>query len=238
MQALARYHASVREVIERIVGTQAPCIERAAALVAATVERDGIVYAFGSGHSMLPAIEVYFRAGGLACVDVVHEKTFGRAERLPGYARVLLDGYPIGARDLLLIFSNSGRNALPVEMAMEARARGIGTIGVTSIAHSRSVEPRHPSGIRLCEACDVVIDNCGVPGDAGGELGGPGEPVRVGPTSTVAASFIVNAVVCAAVEQLLARNVDPPVLRSMNLDGADALNAPVLARFKERVRGL
>ena len=117
-------------------------------------------------------------------MDVLYEKTFGRAERLPGYARVLLDSYPITSHDVLLIVSNSGRNALPVEMAIEARERGIATIAITSLEHSRAVGARHASGLRLFEACDVVIDNCGVAGDAALELDGIGEPVRVGPTST------------------------------------------------------
>ena len=238
MQAFSEYYANVRAVLDRVVATQAPCIEEAARLVAATVERDGLIYGFGSGHSMLPALELYFRAGGLACVDVLYEKTFGRAERLPGYARVLLDSYPITSRDVLLIVSNSGRNALPVEMAIEARERGIATIAITSLEHSRAVGARHASGLRLFEACDVVIDNCGVAGDAALELDGIGEPVRVGPTSTVAAAFIVNGIVAAAVEQLLARNIRPPVLSSMNLDEGDAVNRPLLARYKERVRGL
>jgi uncharacterized phosphosugar-binding protein len=238
MQAFLEYYANVRAVLERVVATQAPCIQEAARLVAATVERDGLIYGFGSGHSMLPALEIYFRAGGLACVDVLYEKTFGRAERLPGYARVLLDSYPITSRDVLVIVSNSGRNALPVEMAIEARGRGIATIAITSLEHSRAVAARHASGLRLFEACDVVIDNCGVAGDAALELDGIGEPVRVGPTSTVAAAFIVNGIVASAVEQLLASNIRPPVFSSMNLDEGDAINRPLLARYKERIRGL
>jgi uncharacterized phosphosugar-binding protein len=147
------------------------------------VERDRIVYAFGSGHSQSVAIEFYYRAGGLARFDVIQEKTFGRAERLPGYAAVLLDGYPAGAGDLMIVISNSGRNPLPVEMAEEARRRGMPVIGITSLAHSRNVSARKPGGSRLFEICDVVIDNCGLPGDAMVDLDGG---VRVGASSTLA----------------------------------------------------
>jgi uncharacterized phosphosugar-binding protein len=238
MTSVRRYQETVAGTLDRIAETQSSAIERAAELVSAVIEREGIVYAFGSGHSMLPGIEMYFRAGGLACVDIIDEKTFGRAERLSGYARVLLRDCPIGPNDLLLIVSNSGRNALPVEMALEARERGIPTICITSLAHSRSVQPREGINARLCEVCDIVIDNCGVAGDAALEVTERGGTVRVGPTSTLAAVFVCNAIVAASAEILLARGVRPPVLQSMNLDGGDADNRAVLERFKGRIRGI
>lgn len=235
--AIDRYQAAVREVIAGIAGTQRAAIEKAARLVAGTAERDGIVYAFGSGHSFSIAIELYFRAGGLACVDVVHDKTFGRAERLSGYAATLLDAYPVTGKDLLLVISNSGRNPLPVEMALEGKKRGMAVIGITSVAHSRSVEPRGGAGARLCDICDVAIDNCGVAGDACVPLGN-GNAIRVGPTSTIAGAFIANCIVAAAVEELLRRKVQPPVFVSANLDEGDGLNQRCLKFLKERTRGL
>lgn len=231
------YHENVRNVLARIASTQMPAIERAACLVADTVDRDGIVYTFGSGHSVSIAVELYFRAGGLACVDVVYDKTFGRAERLAGYAAVLLDSYPVSPRDLLIVISNSGRNALPVEMALEGKKRGLPVVGITSVAHSLSVSPRNNADARLCEVCDVVIDNCGVAGDASVALE-DGEGVRVGPTSTIAGAFIANCIVCAAVEELLGRNVRPPVFVSANIDESDRHNEPCLKFLKERIRGL
>ncbi len=236
-KATESYYDSVRGLLGTIMQTQMAAMEKAAGLVADTVERDGIVYTFGSGHSVSVAIELYFRAGGLACVDVVHDKTFGRAERLPGYAEVLLDSYPVSSRDLLIVISNSGRNALPVEMALEGRKRGLPVVGVTSVAHSRSVAPRNGAGARLCEVCDVVIDNCAVAGDASVALG-EDDSVRVGPTSTIAGVFIANCIAAAAAEELLRRGVRPPVLLSANLDEGDRHNEPYLKFLKERTRGL
>ncbi len=236
-QAAEEYFARVSELLQRIRRTQAGALEKAACLVADTVERGGIMYAFGSGHSASAAIELYFRAGGLTCCDVIYDKTFGRAERLSGYAEVLLESYPIGPNDLLIVISNSGRNALPVEMALEGRKRGVATVGITSLAHSLSVQPRNAAGLRLCEVCDVVIDNCGLPGDAI-VTAGDGDPVRVGPTSTLAGVFILNSIVCAAVDELHCRNIRPPVLISANLDEGDTHNEPYLNQLKGRIRGL
>jgi uncharacterized phosphosugar-binding protein len=236
MNAAQRYHDQVRQILERIT-LQSDALLKGARLIADTIERDGIVYSLGSGHSLLIAAEFYFRAGGMAHFDVIHDRTFGRAERLSGYAEVLADAYPIGPSDLLIIASNSGRNPLPVEMAVLARARGIATIGITSLEHSRSVSSRTPGGARLFEVCDVVIDNCGVPGDAVLDLGN-GQPVRVGPTSTLAGVFIANSLVSLAAEELMRRGIHPPVFVSANVDGGDARNQRLLEIMKQRIRGL
>lgn len=236
LNAAQRYHNHVRGILDRIA-LQSDRLSHAARLIADTIQRDGIIYSLGSGHSLLIAAEFYFRAGGLAHFDVIHDRTFGRAERLSGYAQVLLDSYPIGPSDLLVVASNSGRNPLPVEIALLARERGVTTVAITSLEHSRSVSSRAPCGARLFEACDVVIDNCGIPGDAVVDLGN-GEPLRVGPTSTLTGVFIANCLVSLAAEELLRRGIRPPVFTSANVDGGDADNQRLLAMMKQRIRGL
>jgi uncharacterized phosphosugar-binding protein len=172
----------------------------------------------------------------MAFFDVIHDRTFGRAEHLSGYAKVLLDSYPICTRDLLIIVSNSGRNALPIEAALVAKNRGINTIAITSLSHSKAISSRHLSGLRLFEICDVVIDNCGAIGDAAVALGQDG--VHVGPTSSIAGIFIANSMVCLAAEERARRNLDVPVLRSTNLDGSNNSNARWLEFMRNRIRGL
>lgn len=237
MGVAERYYKKTQEILERVVETQMPLLKRAATLIADTIQRDGIIYALASGHSSTIAAELYFRAGGLANFDVIHDKTFGHAERLPGYAKALLEGYPIDSNDLLIIISNSGRNELPVEMALEAKTRNITTIGITSLAYSRAVSSRTVSGLRLFEICDVVIDNCGVLGDAA--LGiGPDESVRMCPTSTLAGVFIANCIAAMAAEELLDRKAAVPVFVSANLDGGDEHNRKLKDFMRKRVRGL
>ncbi len=233
-----RYQQILNDVFQRIVETQLPALTIAGQWVADCVASGNLIYTLGSGHSLLIATELYYRAGGLANFDVIHDKTFGRAERLPGYAKVLLESYPISSNDLLILVSNSGRNELTVEMALEARMRGIRTIAITSLAHSLSASPRTASGRRLSEVADLVIDNCGVPGDASLELFSPLGPVVVAPTSTAAGIFIANSIVSIAVQQLIDRNFDPPVFASANTDTGDKRNVALLQFLRDRVRGL
>jgi len=222
-------------VLSRIAETQQAVLEQAAKLMADTIEKGGLIYAFGSGHSQSVANEFYYRAGGLACCDVIHEKTFGLSERLPGYAALILDTYPVRAGDLMVVISNSGRNALPVEMAMCARERKMKVVGITSLEHSRSVTSRLPGGERLFEVCDVVIDNCGTAGDAVVEVA---KDTWVGATSTLAGIFIAQTLVCLATGELLRRGINPPVLLSMNLDEGDDHNHALLESYRQRIRGL
>jgi len=232
-----QYYERAHQLIDEIFVSQSSELEAAGTLVAETIERDRLVYTLGSGHSLTVAAELYFRAGGLANFDIIHDKTFGRAERLTGYAKILMDSYPINSDDLLIIVSNSGRNPLPVEMALEAKQRGIRTIGITSLRHSQAATARNESGHRLFEVCDVVIDNRGVPGDAIVDIG-VAEGIRIAPTSTLSGIFISNCIVCVAVQKLMEKGVRPPVFVSANLDAGDECNRPLLQFIRERIRGL
>lgn len=237
MDRILDYHREAQSVLNEIVTTQRSAIQKGAIWFADTIASDGIVYTLGSGHSLMIAAELYYRAGGMAPFDVLHDKTFGRAERLRGYARILLDTYPVTKKDLVVIVSNSGRNPLPVEMAIEARERGIRTIALTSIRHSRSVAPLEGLPGSLFELADLVIDNCGKPGDASVEID-PAFPVAVGPTSTLAGIFVVNSLVVEAARILFDRGVRPPVFMSANVDQGDSWNAPLIDFLRQRIRGL
>lgn len=237
MERILDYHREAQAVLNEIASTQRTAIAKAAEWVADTIAGDGIVYALGSGHSLMIAAELYYRAGGMAPFDVLHDKTFGRAERLRGYAKVLLDSYPVTKKDLIVIVSNSGRNPLPVEMALEARQRGVRTIALTSMRHARSVAPLEGLPGSLFEVADLVIDNCGKPGDASVEID-PAFPVAVGPTSTIAGIFVVNSLVVEAARILFDRGLRPPVFLSANVDQGDNWNAPLVDYLRQRIRGL
>lgn len=229
----------LNDIFGRIADTQMDALDAAASWVADVTRRGDLVYTLGSGHSLLIATELYYRAGGLVNFDIIHDKTFGRAERLPGYAKVLLDSYPVTSSNLLILVSNSGRNELAVEMALEARMRGIRTIGITSLAHSLAAPSRAQSGKRLCEIVDLVIDNCGCLGDSSVAITAKDKSaVYVGPSSTAAGIFIANAITALAVKKLLDDGTDPPVFSSANVDHGDARNAALLAFLRDRVRGL
>lgn len=224
------------EVLQKVNETQQDKIQQAAEMVADLMAKDGILYLLGGGHSLMVAAEAYHRAGGLAPVDIIHDKTFGRAERCEGYAKQLLDWYNPPAGSVVVIISNSGRNALPIEMALECKARGIKTIAITSLAHSKSTTARHPCGKRLFEIADLVIDNCGVPGDAILDI--EGVPGKACPTSTIAGAFIVDAIMAQTVENLVKRGITPPVFISANVDGGDEHNKVIFEKYQKFIKGL
>ena len=241
--AAASYASAIEGLLKRIVETQADQIQRAAAIVATAIKNDGIVYAFGTGHSHLVAEEVAYRAGGLAPVDAILEPSLTGhqqvvkseyMERVEGMAEVIFDYYGIAPTDALVVISNSGRNAAPIEMADLAQQRGVPVIAITSLEHSRGTTSRHSSGKKLYQVADVFIDNGCPRGDCLLHLRGLEQPI--GPGSGVAGMFILHSVLVQATEDLVNRGIQPPVFMSGNLDGSDAVNRAILERYAGRVR--
>jgi len=237
------YPAAIQDVLQRIVETQMEPIERAAVIVADTVARGGILYTFGTGHSHTIAEDVAYRAGGLVPVDAILEDSLTGnhkvrqsefMERVEGMAAVIFDYYEITPRDAMVVISNSGRNAAPIEMAELARQHGIPVIAITSLAHSQGTTSRHSSGKKLYQIADVVIDNLCPKGDALIRL--EGLPVPTGAGSGIAGLFILNSVIVRAIQILLERGIQPPVCMSGNLDGSYEYNKPILDKYKDRIK--
>lgn len=233
------YMDAVLQHLNTIATTQPDAIGSAADIVADTVAADGQVYLFGTGHSHMLAEEGFYRAGGLAPVCpilasglMLHEggEASTALERTSGVAAVVLGRYRPAATDALIVFSNSGVNAAPVEMALAGKQIGMPVIAVVSRAYASQVKAG-PTGRKLADVADVVLDNHGVPGDALVDVGGG---LRVGPLSTVAGAFLLNAVLTEATVRLRARGIEPPVYISANMPGAHEHNAALFARYRAR----
>ncbi|GGZ45603.1 UPF0309 protein [Streptomyces inusitatus] len=231
-------------LLERVRDEEAESVAAAGAVIADTVVAGGRLFAFGAGHSSLAAQDVVYRAGGLALMNLlavpgvvgvdVMPATLGSAlERVDGLAAAVLDTSPLRAGDTLVIISLSGRNALPVEMAMNARALGIKVIGVTSVAYAEQTRSRHVSGGFLRDHCDVVLDSKIAVGDA--ELTHEGIEAPFAPASTVVTSALMQATLAAAAELLVARGFEPPMLRSGNVDGGHEWNGRVMREYGDRI---
>jgi uncharacterized phosphosugar-binding protein len=231
-----RYFDAVDGILRRVRDANRESIPAAAAVIADTIAADGIVQAFGSGHSQLLAIEMAGRAGGLAAVQVILDPGQGKAEGIEGYAATIVRDYVLGPRDCLIVISNSGRNPSPIEMAMIGRERGLKVIAVTAADFSRSVSSRHSSGKRLADLADVVLDTCGASGDAAVEV--PGAPTATGPTSTVVGAALLNAVAVEAIAELVRRGIEPPVYVSQNVDNFAAHNDALRDRYRGRIRSV
>ncbi|MFV0129338.1 SIS domain-containing protein [Streptomyces sp. HMX112] len=231
-------------LLRRARDEEAENIDAAGAAVADAVAAGGRLFAFGAGHSSLAAQDVVYRAGGLAPVNLlavpgavgvdVMPATLGSAlERVDGLAGAVLDSSPARAGDVLIVISLSGRNALPVEMAMNARALGLTVIGVTSPAYARETRSRHASGTFLKDHCDIVLDSKIAVGDA--ELTHESVDAPFAPASTVVTSALMQATMAAATEHLIARGVEPPLLRSGNVDGGHEWNGRVMDQYADRI---
>ena len=212
--------------------------------MAETIARDGRIFVFGTGHSHLLAEEAFYRAGGLAPVVPVFSSTLmlhenaalgSRLERTPGLAQPLFDGYGPQAGEMIFIFSNSGVNQLPVEMALHARRLGLFVVSVSSLNYAR-LAPLSAVGKRLDEVADLAIDNGGAPGDGLVQLEGLDWPV--GPSSTAITALIWNCLVTETAQRLLASGCDVPVFASLNMPGAAEHNQALLEKWHPANRHL
>ena len=170
---------------------------------------------------------------GTVGVDVMPATLGSALERVDGLAGAVLDSSPAKAGDVLIIISLSGRNALPVEMAMNARALGLTVIGVTSVAYATETKSRHVSGSYLKDHCDIVLDSRIAVGDA--ELTHEGIEAPFAPASTVVTSALMQATMAAAAEELVRRGIEPPLLRSGNVDGGHEWNGRVMTEYGDRI---
>lgn len=240
-----RYRDQVATIFDRVLDQQAAGLDAARDAVAAALAADHLVYVAGSGHSHLLAEEVFYRAGGIAAAQAILDPDLmlhlgaersTLLEREEGRAERILADYPVGPGDVVFIASNSGRNAYPIEMALACKARGATTIALTSLRHASATTSRHHSGKLLYQVTDLVLDNGGEYGDAALSVGD--HDVRMGPTSTIAGVFILNAILADAVDQLSRTGFEVDVYQSANMQGAEAAAEEMIRRWQSRIRGL
>ncbi|WP_431607021.1 SIS domain-containing protein [Paenibacillus thiaminolyticus] len=229
-------------MLHRIEQQEANAISLAATKTAEAIMNGGIVHLFGCGHSHILTEEVFYRAGGLVPIRpifveklMLHEGAVrsSELERQNGLAETFMEEQNIRPGEVMFVLSTSGRNPVPVDAALIAKAKGAFTIGITSLAYSQSQPSRHRSGKHLYDAVDLVIDNYAVKGDA--ILTHPDVPVPFTPTSTVTGAAILNAILAEAIARMAEQGYNPPVFLSGNIDGADEHNNALIERYRERI---
>lgn len=231
-----KYLSEIVSILERIEAEEEKALDAAAELVAETIRHDGIVHVFGCGHSHLPALDAFYRAGGLACVSPILDEDLmlhnggaksSRMEKMNGIAAEAFRRQGAKPGDVVVVISSSGKNAAPIEMIQTARAAGLKTIAIAS-SHYKS------HGGVLLELGDIAID-CKVPyGDAVIDVG----EAKMGGLSTVADCFILNTILIEGAKKALASNVTPPIYTSGNIEGGTAKNIALEKRFFGRVKNL
>jgi uncharacterized phosphosugar-binding protein len=238
-----RYLESVNAIIGRIVTHETETINSVAQCCAHAIAQGGVVHCFGTGHSALHVADTFYRAGGLACLNAILEGPLSVyagslisswMERRPGLAGIILDRYDLRAGEPIIIFSVSGVNCVPVEVATESRARGLKVIAITSRAYCQSVAGIRGLSRTIITEADLVIDNHVPVGDA--VLPIQGSEARTGSSSTIAVTLIYNLVLERISELLVQLGVPVPVFASANLPGADEHNRRLIAQYRHRIR--
>jgi len=238
LETAVRYFEYAQSKLHEALEHELPNIKKAADFATESCKQGGKFYVFGSGHSHMIAEELYLRAGGLALVhgilppelmlhEMANKSTY--LERVEGYSQALVELYRVEAKDTAMVISNSGRNAVPVEMCLAAKAKGAKVIAMTSMKYSSGCTSRHSSGKKMYEIADVTIDNCADPGDAAFPIEGLAS--CIGPTSSITGITIAQALVCQVVDNLVKAGIEPPVCKSSNVDGGDARNNRMFDKY-------
>ncbi len=236
-----QYLTEVSNLIARIERTQLDKIKQAASLFADRIREDRLLHILGAGHSSLVAGEMFARAGGLApvngmideCVTLsMGARKSSRIEKLEGFAEVIWENHYINQEDLMLVVSNSGRNGLPIDIALKAKEEGLYLLAITSLDHSKNCASKHSSGKKLYEIADLVFDNCVPYGDGLLEYG----DLITGPGSTLAGVVIVNSLLTETIKILQDQNITLPVYQSQNMDGVN--NQDLFKKYDKRIKYL
>ena len=221
-------------------------LDAAIGLMTRAIETGAVLQAFGTGHSEAFAMEIAGRAGGLiptnkiALRDVVLRGSLpvgalagSSLERNPDIVAELWQISPIQPGDVFLIASNSGVNGSVVGMALMAKENDHDVIAVTSLEHTAQVRPKHPSGLRLSEIANVVIDNLAPYGDA--TLALPGG-VAVGSVSSITSAFIAQLLTIGVAERMNGHGKVPPLYLSANIPGGDEHNRALEKKYQDRIQ--
>ncbi len=228
-----RYFDQIDALMERVRKNDLDSIHAAAELVAQTIMSGSIVQAFGCGHSRAAAMEISMRAGGLVPVKLVDEPSCGRYEKIPGAGTKFISEYDARPGDLFIIVSNSGVNPMPLEIAAYVKNLGCKVIALTAVEVSSKDAAQTPEGKRLFELADVTLDLHSCYGDAAIEVAGV--PTKICGTSSVMSDILLNGVMLEAVEIMVEKGFEPPVLRSGNLEGGEDYGRRLIMRYYDRL---
>src|SRR5438552_5944044 len=233
LPAAERFYHEALGRMQQLLSGQREALDRAAALCTDAIAADGLVHLFGCGHSRMLCEEMTPRQGCFVGWHTIVELglTFHNAivgpnglrqslhlEKTLGYAEQILRNFAFGPKDVLILISTSGIREVIIEMAEGARRRSLPVIGVVSVAHCKQATPAHPSGKKLTDVADVILDNGAPIGDTLLELNGSEN--KTGPFSTVGGALVMNLLRCEVAQRLVDRGIEPGFLPSHQIVGS------------------
>ena len=245
--SMDNFYDELSVLLDNLLDKEEKNIQAGAKIMADTILNDGVVHVFGTGHSVGFGMEMQNRVGSLACIHKMDLSDFvlkgkvsleefrdkeNRFERKSGVADQLYNMYDVRPTDSFIIISNSGINGIVIDLAITAKNKGHKVIVVTSWQHTSAEKSRHPSGFKLYEKGDVVIDNCGPRGDA---LLETGKIEKICSVSSITGAFIAQSLETETCRILQEKNVELPIFWDENLEGAKAHNEALRHIYKGRV---
>jgi uncharacterized phosphosugar-binding protein len=238
-----KYYENISEVLKNIRTTQEAKIQAASEIMATAIASGHRVYLYGSGHSVIPVMDIFPRYGSYVGYFPLYDPRLMWSnvigpngarellwlERKEGYAEVFLQSFLLEPGDVMIVFSHGGMNAAPIEAALYAKKKGLTVIAVTSLANAAIAKATHSSGKKLADAADIAIDNCVAPEDSQVDIG---RPEKVAAGSTMAVVFVSMSLVAETASRLLAKGFTPTTFVSPNVPGiAKDHNDQVYAAF-------
>lgn len=237
------FYEELSKILLKLEKEQGENIVKAAKVCADTMMNNGVVHVFGSGHSLGVGLELKNRAGSLVPFHHIRTDDFvikgyttiedfknpdDVFERRSGISEKIYDMYNVQKEDAFIIISNSGINGLVIDMALKAKKEGQKVIVMTSMQHTTAEPSRHPSGKKLYQLGDVVIDNCGPQGDA---LIETGRLEKICSISSITGAFIAQSLVTEICRIMEENNYEPPVLYAENVEGYQEHNQKLIKRY-------
>ena len=241
------YYEKINDLLARIHASQGEAIVKTGNLFAQAILAGKRVYLFGSGHSVIPVLDIFPRYGSFVGFVPLYDPRLmwtnvvgpGGArellwiERQEGYAEVFLQSYPLSPGDCMMVFSHGGLNAAPIEVAQVAKGKGLHVVTVSSLGNSKVARSTHSTGKVLSDFADVAIDNCVEPEDSQVDIG---RPEKVAAGSTMAAVFVAMSLVAETGAQLVANGCHPVTFVSPNVPGIEeGHNQKVFETYAKRL---
>jgi uncharacterized phosphosugar-binding protein len=254
MELASEWLRNVRSVMQRIEETQMASIRKSAEAMADSIAANRWVHTFGCGHATLPVEEMYPRIGGFVgfhpMIELpltfftritgemgIHQFLF--LERAEGYGREIMKGYTFDPRDTIWIFSHTGINPVNIDIALEAKSKGMTVVVCGSAAESAGRTARHSAGKTLFELADILVDSCAPLQDASVPLANHRD--HIGPVSTMAFITVVWMTITTVADILVTRGVKLHIHPSHNIPGDTTARERLddaLAQYKQRATGL